>query len=145
MTIPLSAIDQRRKGVTGPPGDGPSCWKMTMHIPRVAILVVLLAGCADGLIEQQARDARFVGQPRGELVKSLGEPARIEVDGGTTRLIYEKRRRELVPDAPFCNGPGMWCGATGFPSPPPEILTCDTIFTVSGGIVRAYDLRGFCG
>jgi hypothetical protein len=116
-----------------------------MHFPRVVVLLVLLAGCSDGLIEQQARDAQFVGNPPAEVVNSLGKPIRIEVDGGKTRLIYEKRRLKTVPGAPFCNGPGMYCDGTGFPPPPPETLVCDTIFTVNGGIVRAYDLRGFCG
>jgi hypothetical protein len=114
---------------------------------RISLLAgtVLVAGCADGLVEQQARDSQFVGQPEATLLHSMGAPARTLADGGTTLVTYEQRRLKTVPGAPFCNGPGVWCGGAGFPPPPPTTLVCDTTFTVDGGVVRAFALCGACG
>ena len=106
---------------------------------------VLITGCADGLVEQQARDTQFVGQPEVALVHDLGAPARTVADGGTMLLTYEQRRLKTVPGAPFCNGPGVWCGGAGFPPPPPVTLVCATTFTVDQGVVRGFSLRGACG
>ena len=106
---------------------------------------VLIAGCADGLVEQQARDTQFVGQPEAALLHNMGAPARTVADGGTMLLTYEQRRLKTVPGAPFCNGPGVWCGGAGFPPPPPVTLVCATTFTVDQGVVRGFNLRGACG
>jgi hypothetical protein len=116
-------------------------------VARIFLLAgpVLIAGCADGLVEQQARDAGFVGQPERVLLQSMGKPERTRADGGTMLLTYEQRRLKTVPGAPFCNGPGVWCGGAGFPPPPPVTLVCDTTFAVNGGIVRGFGLRGACG
>ena len=59
-------------------------------------------------------------------------------------LTYEERRVEVVP-----GGPGFW-GSEPFPyggfPPTATTLVCDTTFTVAGGVVRAFSLRGnACG
>lgn len=117
-----------------------------MRLVWVAVLALALAGCSDGLIAEQARDSGFVGQPVGVLEQSMGPAGRAHDQAGVSYLTYEIRRVETVPNDPFCNGPGMWCGAIGFPPPKPPTLVCDTTFVVRGGVVRSYDMRGdACG
>jgi hypothetical protein len=107
---------------------------------------LLLAGCADGLVERQARDAQFVGKPEAAVLQSLGSPALTHETGDTTYLTYVYQRLKTVPGDPFCNGPGVWCGGAGFPPPAPSYLVCHTTFAVDRGVVRSFGLQGIgCG
>jgi hypothetical protein len=68
-------------------------------------------------------------------------------------LTYEDRRVQIVPGSPVYGGIGPYgyggAGPFGYGAgiPPTAVnLTCDTTFTVAGGLVRAFSLRGnACG
>jgi hypothetical protein len=105
-------------------------------------LAGLVAGCTDGLAARQAQLAQWVGRPETDLVGILGAPTRVYETDGTKFLTYDDRRVEIQP-AYFGPGP-FWYGG-GFP-PTATTLECNTTFTVAGGVVRAYSLRGnACG
>lgn len=101
-------------------------------------LALFVAGCTNGLAQRQAELALWVGRPETDLVGVMGAPSRSYETGGMKFLTYEDRRLELVPGSPY-----YWSG--GFP-PTALNLVCDTTFTVGGGVVRAFSLRGnACG
>ncbi|MEA2740417.1 MAG: hypothetical protein QOH05_3724 [Acetobacteraceae bacterium] len=109
--------------------------------------IMLAAGCSDGLAGRQAELARWVGRPEVDLVALMGAPNRSYETDGVKFLTYEDRRVEIVPGSPFYGpGPfGPFGYGGGFP-PTAMNLACDTTFTVAGGIVRAFSLRGnACG
>jgi len=111
-------------------------------------LLVLAAGCANGLAQRQAFLNQFVGHPEQELLGKLGVPNRTYTAEGVKYLAYDQRRIALVPPLPPY-GPGPWWpyGWYGAGAPPQAVeLNCETTFTVAGGVVKSYTLRGnACG
>ena len=108
-------------------------------------LVALMGGCTDRLAVRQAELARWVGRPETELVGIMGAPYRTYETGGLKFLTYEDRRVEIVPGTPYYYGPGPFGYRGGFP-PTAVTLACDTTFTITGSVVRAFSLRGnACG
>ena len=105
----------------------------------------MLFGCADPRAARQAELATWVGRPEVALVQAMGAPSRTYETAGMKFLTYEDPRFEVVPGAPIYLEPGPFWYGGGFP-PTAINLACDTTFTVSGGVVRAYSLRGnACG
>jgi hypothetical protein len=115
--------------------------KSPMRSIWLAALVAAMAGCSP-LAQRQAGAARFVGQPETVLTRARGVPDSIQVSAGLRLLTYRDWQAETVPGAPFCFGPGPFCGGGGFPPPPPTELACDTTFSVGGGTVLGFSLRG---
>ena len=110
-----------------------------------AAMLVALAGCANGLAERRAELSQWVGQPETMLLGAMGAPSRTYETSGMKFLTYEDRRVEVVPGSPSYFGPGPFWFGGGFP-PEAVTLLCDTTFTVAGGVVRAFSLRGnACG
>ncbi|MDQ2762256.1 MAG: hypothetical protein M3Y22_01805 [Pseudomonadota bacterium] len=115
-----------------------------MRFAPLLALLGLLACCSNRLAARQAELSRWVGQPETELVGIMGAPTRSYDSGGMKFLTYEESRVEIVPACPYF-GPGPFWYGGGFP-PTVTNLVCDTTFTVAGGIVRAFSLRGnACG
>jgi hypothetical protein len=128
-------LSTRPRVTPSKPGD------TTTHLLLLLAWVGLIAGCST-LAERQESGARLVGKPVAELEGAMGVPTRTSEAGAVTFLIYEDRHPETVPGNPFCYGPGPFCDGGGFPPPPPANLVCDTTFTVTNGVVRAFSLRG---
>ncbi len=111
----------------------------------VLIAAWLLTSCTAGLATRRAELGQWVGRPETELLGAMGAPNRSYDSGGTKFLTYEERRVEVVPGAPYFFGSGPFGDGSPFP-PTATTLVCDTTFTVAGGIVRAFSLRGnACG
>jgi hypothetical protein len=107
--------------------------------------VGLIAGCVNQVAVRQAQLAQWVGRPEVELVQAMGVPTRTYETGGMKFLSYQEQRVEIVPGSPFYGDPFWYGYGGGFP-PTAVNLDCDTTFTVAGGIVRAFSLRGnACG
>ena len=105
----------------------------------------LLVACTNGLETRQAELTQWVGQPETQLLAAMGAPNRVYESGATKFLTFEDRRVEQQPAWPSYYGPGY--GPVFGPGPlgyGGTIFTtvCDTTFTVSGGVVRAFSLRG---
>jgi hypothetical protein len=103
-----------------------------------------LAACTNGLAQRQAELTKWVGKPETDLIGLMGVPTRTYETGGMKFLTYDDRQTEVIPGPPYF-GPGPVWYSSGFP---PSIVTweCDTTFTVTGGVVRAFSLRGnACG
>ncbi len=116
-----------------------------MRCVWVLLSAGLLVGCVGGLATRQAELSQWVGRPETELAGAMGAPNRSYDSGGMKFLTYEERRVEIVPGTPYYFGPGPFGYGSGFP-PTATTLVCDTTFTVSGGVVRAFSLRGnACG
>ena len=114
---------------------------------RVLMIAMLtaLTGCVNLLAQRRAELAHWVGQPETALVGAMGAPTRTYETGGMKFLTYEDRRVEIIPGTPYYFGPGPFWYGGGFP---PEAITevCNTTFTIAGGVVRAFSLRGnACG
>jgi len=111
-------------------------------------LLVLAGGCAHELAQRQAFLNQFVGHPEQELLGKLGVPNRTYTAEGVKYLAYDQRRVALIPPLPPY-GPGPWWFYGGYGGGPPAEaveLTCETTFTVAGGVVKSYTLRGnACG
>ena len=101
-------------------------------------LYPLISGCSP-LAERQVRDAQFVGKPETSLV---GIMEHTWEDGVVRFLTYEDRRFDTVPGARFCFSSGPFCGGGSFPPPRLATLAYDSAFLASGGLVRAFSLRG---
>ncbi len=109
---------------------------------RVLVVVAagLLAGCVNELAERQAELQHWIGQPETQLVAAMGAPNRV-YDGGSMKfLTYEDIYIEQGPAGPYYFGPGP-AAPTGFGGIQ-YTTVCDTTFTVSGGVVKAFSLRG---
>jgi|ERR1700733_4570556 hypothetical protein len=111
-----------------------------MH-PRWAVLVAwLLACCTGGLAERQAELTQWIGQPEAQLVAAMGAPHRTSASGAQKFLTYEDLRTKRQPSGDFYFGPGpaaptgFWDGTTA--------LACDTTFTLTGGVVKGFSVRG---
>jgi hypothetical protein len=104
----------------------------------------LAAGCANQLAQRQAELAQWVGKPETNLVGIMGAPTRSYEAGGMKFLTYEDQRVEIVPGSPYY-GAGPFRYGGGIP-PNAITLVCETTFTIAGGVVRAFSLRGnACG
>jgi hypothetical protein len=104
---------------------------------------LLLAGCVNELAQRQAELTRWVGRPETELVSEMGAPNRSYATGGITVLTYEESRVDIIPGSPFYQGYGpYWWGAGPGLAPQALNLRCDTTFTVAGGVVQGFSLRG---
>lgn len=116
-----------------------------MHcLLRVIGLAAVAAGCTNGFAQRQNELVKWIGRPETELAGAMGAPSRLYETGGMKFLTYEDRRTEIVPGSPFYNGGPFGYGG-GFP-PTATTLVCDTTFTIGGGVVRAFSLRGnACG
>src|ERR1700709_774205 len=111
----------------------------------VLFLAGLSTGCVSGLATRQAELSQWVGRPETELAAAMGAPNRSYDSGGMKFLTYEERRVEIVPGTPSYFGRGPFGYGSPFP-PTAATLQCDTTFTVAGGVVRAFSLRGnACG
>jgi hypothetical protein len=107
-------------------------------------LAGVLAACTNGLAQKQAELAKWVGKPETDLVGLMGVPTRTYETGGMKFLTYDDRQAEIIPGPPYYGPTPFWYGGA-FPS---SVVTreCDTTFTVTDGIVRAFSLRGnACG
>jgi hypothetical protein len=62
-------------------------------------------------------------------------------------LAYDENRVDILPGAPSRGYGAPYLGWYGGAFPPQVVnLTCETTFSVSDGVVRAYNLRGnACG
>jgi hypothetical protein len=111
---------------------------------RVWLVLVtgLAAGCSNGLAVRQSELAQWVGQPEVQLVAAMGAPNRTYDSGGMKFLTYEEPVQ--VEQAPYYAGSPYYLGAGptyGFGG---RVTTyvCDTTFTVAGGVVKGFSLRG---
>lgn len=107
------------------------------------VLVLLLAGCANGLAQREAFLSQFVGKPDSYLVQRVGVPTRSFTADGVQYLAYTESRLDIIPGFPGPGwGPGFWGWyGGGFP---PQVVNriCETTFAVKKGIVLSYSLRG---
>lgn len=111
------------------------------------LVLLLLAGCANGLAQRQAYLSQFIGQPVSYLVQVAGVPNRTYTTNGIQYLAYTESRVEVIPGIPpYAWGPPFWGWyGGGFP---PEVVNriCETTFAATDNIVRSYTLRGnACG
>lgn len=112
---------------------------------RVIGVAIVAAGCTDRLVQRQSELAQWVGRPETELAGAMGAPSRTYEAGGMKFLTYEDRRIEIVPGSPSYYGAGPFGYGGGFP-PTATTLVCATTFSIGGGVVRAFSLRGnACG
>ncbi|WP_149539820.1 hypothetical protein [Siccirubricoccus phaeus] len=113
---------------------------------RLLLLLPLLAGCAREP-PLEARLAPLVGQPESALLASQGVPTRSYESEGKKYLQYEWRRTQLWPSDPYYYP--YWGGRYGrfgplLPPAGPMLVTrgCDVIFTLQGGKVESFGVRG---
>ena len=105
--------------------------------------VLLLTGCGSSLAERQAELARWIGRPETELVQAMGAPNRSYETENIKVLTYEDSQVFIWPGTPYWQTLGPYPWGTGGSLPPQAINSvCDTTFTVSGGVVKAFSLRG---
>ena len=118
----------------------------TMRLSWIFALAGLASGCTDGLAQRQVQLAQWVGRPEIELVGMIGAPTRTYETDGMKFLTYQEQRVEIMPGSPYYLDRGPFgYGGGGFP-PTARTLVCDTTFTIAGGLVRAFSLRGnACG
>ena len=107
---------------------------------RRLLVVFALAGCSAGP-GIEARLAPFVGRSEAELVEGLGVPTRTHEVDGLRFLQYEQSRQVLHQVDPFWTRP---YGRFSYPLTTPVLLTrsCEVTFTLRGGRVSAFVLRG---
>jgi hypothetical protein len=106
----------------------------------LVVAAVLLSGCTGGLAERHAELSHWIGQPESQLIAAMGAPHRVYDSGGMKFLTYQEVEVQREPAGGYYFGPGP-AAPTGFGGPR-LISTCETTFTVSGGVVRAFSLRG---
>jgi hypothetical protein len=111
-----------------------------MRFVGLVVAAGALAGCTGELAERRAELSQWVGQPEAQLVAAMGAPNRIYDSGATKFLTYEDVYAQEGPTGPYYFGPGP-AGPTGF-SGVRYTTVCDTTFTVTGGIVKAFSFRG---
>ena len=70
----------------------------------------------------------------------MGAPNRVYDSGGTKFLTYEDVYLQEGPAGPYYFGPGP-AGPSGFGGTRFRTV-CDTNFTISDGVVKAFSLRG---
>lgn len=112
---------------------------------RFAMLwgMLVLGGCVSSIAQRQAELQHWIGQPETELVQSMGVPNRTYTAGGMKFLTYEERQTVVYPGTPYWQGmPPYWYGTGGALPPQTVSYACDTTFTIAGGTVRAFSLRG---
>jgi hypothetical protein len=119
---------------------------MSRRLPSLVVLGVAalaLAGCVKGLAQRQAELTRWVGQPETELVSAMGAPSRSYETNGIKVLTYDDNRVDIIPGSPAYPGYGPYWWASGYGLPPQAVnLRCDTNFTIAGGVVKGFSLRG---
>ncbi|HUN43630.1 MAG TPA: hypothetical protein VMU81_25320 [Acetobacteraceae bacterium] len=111
-------------------------------------LIVLGSGCTNELAQRQAFLNQFVGHPEQGLIETLGVPNRSYTAEGVKYLAYDERRVTLIPPLPpYGAGPWWYYGWYDGGAPAEAVeLKCETTFTVAGGVVKSYMLRGnACG
>lgn len=120
---------------------------VTMRTLALLALIVALSACTDYAAQRRAFLASLVGQPEATAVRALGVPTRTYQAGGTRFLAYDQQRTDVIPSGPFFGGWGYFGGGYYSPFPPEIVLqSCETTLEVSGGVVRAWNLRGtLCG
>jgi hypothetical protein len=106
----------------------------------VVLVAGSLSGCGNGLAERQAELTQWIGQPEVHLVAALGAPDRVYDSGGMKFVTYEQVYVQHGPAGPYYFGPGP-AAPSGFWGEPTTSV-CYTTFTVAGGVVRAFSLRG---
>jgi hypothetical protein len=110
-----------------------------------ALLVLLLAGCADPGPTLQQRLSTFVGRTELELVTQLGVPSRTYEVEGRRFLQYDQRRTVPVAPAFGYGAPiGPWGPRWGYWPPPPSfaVVECDVTFELVEGRVTGFSFRG---
>jgi hypothetical protein len=111
-----------------------------MRLVWLGLGIGLLGGCASGLAVRQQELTHWVGQPEGDLLAAMGAPNRSYDSGAMKVLTYEETHIEQGPSGPYYFGPGP--GAINGFSGRVYSSFCDTTFTITGGVVRAFSLRG---
>ena len=111
-----------------------------MRLLATLLIALSLCGCANYLAERQAYLNTLIGLHEAELVQALGVPTRTLETGDTKFLAYTETRFQVVPPTPLPSGPWV----LGDPFYPAQLVTwvCETTFTLGGGVVRSYTLRG---
>jgi hypothetical protein len=111
-----------------------------MRLAWMVVLTMPLIGCGGGLATRQAELTHWVGQPESDLLAAMGAPNRSYDSGAMKFLTYEETHIDQGPSGPYYFGPGP-AAINGFGG---RIYSsfCDTTFTVTGGVVRAFSLRG---
>jgi hypothetical protein len=115
---------------------------------RAVAAAAVVGGCVNQLALRQSELTHWIGRPEVELIGAMGAPNRSYDSGGVKFLTYEERRTEIIPGTPYGFGPSpfMYGGYGGGFPPTATTLVCDTTFTIGGGLVRAFSLRGnACG
>jgi hypothetical protein len=113
---------------------------VVMRLVRAVLGAGLLTGCTSGLAERQAELSQWIGQPETQLVGAMGAPNRVYDTDGIKFLTYEEVYVQQGPSGPYYFGPGP-AAASGFTGVT-YTTVCDTTFTVAGGVVKAFSLRG---
>ncbi len=111
-----------------------------MRWSGMLVAASLLTGCAGELAERQGELRHWIGQPEAQLVGAMGAPNWVYASGGTKVLTYTDGSAREGSGAPYVFGPGL-VGPTGSGRTTYR-PGCDTSFTISDGIVKAFSLRG---
>ncbi len=109
------------------------------------LVLLSLSACANLLAAREARLRRLVGQKLSVLIAVEGVPDRNFEHAGVTYLAYDRRQVDFVPAPPIFGPPWGFPGPLGlYNAPPPSAVlrACETVFSVQGGIVRGFSMRG---
>jgi hypothetical protein len=107
----------------------------------ILLLALLLAGCATGPSLEE-RLAPLVGKREAEVVMALGVPTRTYEVDGLKFMQFEERRVTLYPGDLYWGRPYGRFGPAFGAGPTLITRSCDMVFTLRGGVVQSFSLRG---